>query len=396
MHKLFIGLRKEVVAYTDGEHNYLYNPITDSYRILSRKAAIFVFLIKECCQINTIVQKFLYVTGDSKINFRKVLFELSAYIKVDRTEFETGINNIDQKSIYKDISISNILLQKFPRNIFIRLTNQCDKVCKYCCEKDRMSTKSKEHFDKNYISKLFFTESENNLKKINYHFTGGEPLMYNYFNYIIEEFQQREMEASLITKAIDSNVFSSYILNSSLKYICFSLDSYNEQYVTYITGNKEAFRNMVSCMEIAKHCGKYIGINVVVTTLNKNCLEDMVLFSIRNMVDEIHFNIMRESGESTKNLMVNLETQKNIYKEIIYLQVKYDKKIKITLTMIHCKKGCKECEKALTDLKINYDGEVALCNDMVIGNLKDNNLQEIWFSKQTMEIKRLILKQMAI
>ena len=46
MHKLFIGLRKEVVAYTDGEHNYLYNPITDSYRILSRKAAIFVFLIK--------------------------------------------------------------------------------------------------------------------------------------------------------------------------------------------------------------------------------------------------------------------------------------------------------------------------------------------------------------
>ena len=35
MHKLFIGLRKEVVAYTDGEHNYLYNPITDSYRILS-------------------------------------------------------------------------------------------------------------------------------------------------------------------------------------------------------------------------------------------------------------------------------------------------------------------------------------------------------------------------
>ena len=26
-----------------------------------------------------------------------------------------------------------------------------------------------------------------------------------------------------------------------------------------------------------------------------------------------------------------------------------------------------------------------------INNLKDNNLQEIWFSKQTMEIKRLIL-----
>ena len=60
-----------------------------------------------------------------------------------------------------------------------------------------------------------------------------------------------------------------------------------------------------------------------------------------------------------------------------------------------CENRCEKCGKALTDVKINCKGEISLCNGIVIGNLYNDCLFDIWNSETTRKIRRELMEQMA-
>lgn len=395
---MYIGLKEEVLADYDGSYVYLYNSVTDSYRFLGRKAAVMIYLLKECRDMNTVILEFMYITGKSKKDFNHVLAELIGYIKVSTVEFKIGCNQVKKENVMNCAGIRHMLNRKYPKSIFIRLTNLCDKSCRYCFEKCRMDSKEKGYFNEIMIEKLFFENYCGGTEKIHFELTGGEPLLYHNLEYVIKEFQIRNTDLSMITKGTQDYMLFKSIMADNMKEICFSLDSYDEKYVNYITGNNSAFINILKCMEIARECAKEVNVNAVLTSANIDNLEGMVSFCIRKGVANLHFTAMWGENSNLKFLNLDYSTKKKLYEEIKNLKWKYKGIINIGITITDCenRKGCEYCDKALTDIKIDQDGEVLLCNGMVIGNLKENNLPEIWNSETAVAKRNLIMKQMAV
>lgn len=393
---MYIGLKKEVKAYCDEGYIKIVNRNSGSSRILSKKAAILIYLLKDCRKLDNVQYEFFYLTNCEAKTFKKIIAELAGYVFLNNNpEFETGINEIDRSHIVSSRSASDTVFAKQPKNIFIKVTNFCDKKCRYCSEIGCMSSKLPGSFPVELVEKVL---KNMDVRKLNIELTGGEPLQCSNLYHILDEFARFGMSVSLITKACSDYNYFENIIKRNINQICFSLDSYKETYVNDITGRKDTFINIMECMKIAKRNKISVNINAVITSKNLPDIENLVLFSIENHVSNLHLTTVWNVNGIDRNLLLHTREKTTIYNQINYLREKYAEFLAIELTTAaNCfaDSRCVKCGKPFTDVKISHEGEVSLCNGDIIGNLKTMNLTEIWNSQYVKNKKMELLKQMA-
>lgn len=389
---MFIALKKEVRTYSENKYIIIKNNVSGSFRILSRQVALLLFLLKGVRKYEEIVKEYQLLLGGKKTNINTLIKELEAYIVLGANVVDAGINDLNADDIINCRKLDEILEFEFPINIFLKTTNFCDKKCRYCSEKALLNIGKKQDFSFELVEKIFYGIDNT---KCFFELTGGEPLLHSQFNKLIDRITNFNVPISLITKATNNYQFFESILEGrKITRICFSLDSVRENCVDYITGKDGTYKNIIECMKIAKTLGLKVDINAVLTTLNDSEMEKMIVWAIENGVSNIHFTTVWPTPEAD-DLIIEHHRKKVIYSVINQLREKYKNFIDIELTVTECENRCDKCGKALTDVKIRYDGEVSLCNGVVIGNLNDAYLLDIWNGEKAKRARCELMKQMA-
>ena len=390
---MYISLKKEVRAYSDKGHIIIKNNVSGAFRVLSPRAAFFIFLLKGIRVYEDVKNDYNFLISNKKAVIDLVLNDLKPYINFGENVFEVGINELTINDVVSCRNLNEISQCEYPTNVFLKATNTCDKNCKYCSEKQQLNIGKKFDFPLELVEKIFNNFSDNNCF---FELTGGEPLLHSKLIELLEKIRCFKVPISFITKATDDlSFFREVLLKGSIARVCFSIDSFREQYVDYITGKNGTFNNIIECMNIASKCGIKIDVNVVITALNENEIEKMVVFCVEHGVETAHFTTVWPVPSMDKNLVINESRNQIIYNAVNQLRDMYKKQIDIELTTTKCENRCEKCGKALTDVKINCKGEISLCNGIVIGNLYNDCLFDIWNSETTRKIRRELMEQMA-
>lgn len=389
---MFIALKKEVRVFSENKFIIVKNDVNGSFRMLSQKAALLLFLLKGIREYEEIENEYLFLM-DNKTDMLSVLKELEAYIALGNDISDAGINDLIIGDVVNCRGLDEISRFECPTNVFLKATNSCDKKCKYCSENQDINIGRKCDFPLELVNKIFHKMDNSNCF---FELTGGEPLLHSQLIELTKRINNFEVPISLITKATNDYSFFRNVLEiGNIKRICFSLDSFREGYVDYITGRNGVFNNIVECMKIAKACGLIIDINVVVTALNDNEIEKMIIFCIDNGVDNVHFTTVWPAPNMNRDLIISPSRSKMIYGIFIRLREKYKSRIYMELTTTRCENRCVKCGKALTDVKINCNGDVSLCNGKLIGNLNSACLFDIWNSERAKKARHELMGQMA-
>ena len=390
---MYISLKKEVRAYSDKGYIIIKNNISGAFRVLSPCAALLIFLLKGICTYKDVEKKYIFLTENKKTDIDLVLNNLKPYINLGEIVFEVGINELTINDVVSCRKLNEISQCEYPTSVFLNATNTCDKNCKYCSEKQQLNTEKKSDFPLELVEKIF-----NNLGNSNCFFelTGGEPLLHSELIKLLKKIKDFKVPICFITKATDDlSFFKKVLLKGSIARVCFSIDSFRKKYVDYITGRNGTFNNIIGCMNIARKCGTTIDVNVVITALNENEIERMVVFCIDHRVETVHFTTVWPTPSMDRDLVINESRNQIIYNVVNQLRDRYKKQIDIELTTTKCENRCEKCGKALTDVKIDCKGEVSLCNGMVIGNLYNACLFDIWNSETTRKMRCELMGQMA-
>lgn len=390
---MYISLKKEVRAYSDKGYIIIKNSISGAFRLLSPRAAILIFLLKGIRVYKDVKNDYNFLIGNKRKVIDLVLNDLKPYINLGENVSEVGINELTINDVVSCRKLNEILQYEYPKNVFLKVTNTCDKNCKYCSEKQQLNIGEKSDFPLELVKKIF-----NNLSDSNCFFelTGGEPLLHSELIELLNKIRDFKVPISFITKATDNlSFFKEVLLKGNIARVSFSIDSFRQPYVDYITGRNGTFNNIIECMNIARKCGITVDVNVVITALNENEIGEMVVFCIEQGVATAHFTTVWPAPGMDKDLVINESRNQIIYNIVNQLRDIYNKQINIELTTTKCENRCEKCGKALTDVKINCKGEVSLCNGMVIGNLYNACLFDIWNSEIVRKVRCELMGQMA-
>lgn len=389
---MFIALKKEVRVFSENKHIIVKNDVSGSFRMLSQRAALLLFLLKGIRKYEEIENEYLFLMDNKKTDMVAILKELESYIVLGNDISDAGINDLIISDVVCCKGLDEIPRLECPTNVFLKATNSCDKKCKYCSENQEINIERKCDFPVELIEKIFCKMDT----KCFFELTGGEPLLHTRLIELTKRINDFGVPISLITKATnDYSFFQNVLERGKIKRICFSLDSFREEYVDNITGRDGVFNNIVECIKIAKARGLIIDINVVLTTLNDNEIEKMVIFCIDNGVDNVHFTTVWPAPNMDRDLIISPSRSKMIYSVVTRLREKYKSTIMIELTTTRCENRCVKCGKALTDVKINCNGDVFLCNGKLIGNLNSACLFDIWNSERATTARHELMGQMA-
>ena len=391
---MYIGLRKEVKAYYDERFIKILNTNSGSFRLLSKRAAVLVFLLNGCRKLNEVKKEFCYLTGLDTKNFKIIVVDIFNYIHYADSTFDVGINEICKEHLVSISTINEFIKLEQPENIFIRTTNFCDKECKYCCERENMQSEVKESFPVSFVEKIIENMDSG---RIHYELTGGEPLICKELELIIDEFKKHKLQLAFITKGTSNySYFEKIIGKKVIHQVCFSLDSCEKEYVNYITGDNRTFDNIIECMKIAKKNHLVVDVNAVITSGNINDIENLAVFCLDRGVSNLHLTTVWPVSDIEETLALNYDQKNFIYRKVQELKNKYSSCINIELTVTYCDVDgrCLKCGKPFTDVKIFPNGKVSLCNGEIIGDLQYNSLYDIWNGHRSNEVRSKLMKQM--
>lgn len=144
----------------------------------------------------------------------------------------------------------------------ISLTERCNLRCFYCMPEDGIPLRPRSQFmTKNEIFSIAKTFVELGVKKIR--LTGGEPLVRNDVQEIIEMLSQLPIELAITTNGILVNKYIDTFLSCGLKSINISLDSLKKENFNDIT-RRDYFDMILSNIEELLHYDFKIKLNAVV------------------------------------------------------------------------------------------------------------------------------------
>jgi len=273
-------------------------------------------------------------------------------------------------------------LPAFPRLIDIELTNNCNFRC-LMCPTGTLSHKRKKGFmDENILLKILdeISKYKTPLRFIRW----GEPMLHPQFLSFVREANQRKTICHVNTNGSLLNEEKiEQILEIPLDSIKFSFqgvdrNSYKEM------RNTDYFDDLLKKVKLlynlrADNEYPYIHVSTTITyeskeqviSFKKNVSEFTDLVTVgRTILEHININDIK-LPDKYKNTILNLKSQESVVKKYL------------------------DCVEVFDKLSINWDGSVSACcgdydNYMIIGDLNQSSLEEIWNSKKMNTYRKIL------
>lgn len=253
------------------------------------------------------------------------------------------------------------------------ITKKCNLNCIYCrvCGGGEKVDELTEIEAKNIVDKLYQSGYQH-LK-----FTGGEPLIKDYFWNLVKYAHQKGMLVSIFTNGV---LITDKLLPNFKKYIsivAFSLDTLVDEHNKILKRNKALI--IINNIKKIQKLDIPVVISATVSNITINDLEDLVLFVKDTGINEIKINDFVLNGRANDNEVI-LKLKRPLIEDQRYL-------INIIKSIYHekiLKNYQFRCECSNDDLFISYKGDLYPCvelsylsDEYKIGNLVTDNIKDL-------------------
>lgn len=207
----------------------------------------------------------------------------------------------------------------------ISLTDKCNLRCIYCMPQDIQTDNINNELsfeDYKTILKVF---SNAGIKKVR--FTGGEPLLYENLDKLIEyaRVECRIDDICMTTNAIGLSNKINKLKHNGLKKVNISIDSLNEEKYKKITRGGD-LNIVLNAIDKCLNLGIKVKLNVVIIKgLNDDEIIDLINLTKEKDID-VRFIELMPIGEGNKFTGISNEEIKDLIKNYEYKSLKQDKK----------------------------------------------------------------------
>lgn len=315
-------------------------------------------------------------------------------IRLNKNDFELVKNNIlhnkpnskfqslnrgNTKIIEPDIH-PNIL--SAPLSIGWGITRACNLKCKTCYAAVEME--GEELSLQECIKVIDILETYGIFHIV---FGGGEPFCRKDFMKILEYTKKKGFIVDIDTNGTLLSIPTIEKLRKfGIDYLDISLDGASEKTNDLIRG-EGSFKKIIKNIKILKKYNFYVRVGSVVTSININELESITSLLNDLKVNDQYFLKFKEIGRGVTNSFLDADWNKAI-KIINTIRKKYEGKIEV-------KKEEKSCNSVFEYLCINPEGNIIPCpildnKKYFCGNIKKDDIQEVWFFSTALKKLRKI------
>ena len=307
--------------------------------------------------------------------------------------------------------LSNIINQPLvlPRTASLNITSKCNSKCGYC---DIWKHNQAQAGDEPTLTEL--TKLSSSLKKLGVKeitLSGGEPLLRHDLEEILAVFTQQKMRVRLITNGILlSKDRMERLIKAGLQYIGLSLDTFNSEIYQKLRGVKfELAEQALDSINYGIYLNPQlnVGVNCVITRYNIGELADFIfkiLGRIRGKVVIIFQGYMKVPGRKEDDMLPGEDMYPVLMNEIKQLIKMKNHGIPILNSSQYLRKipdylihnqlnGDFSCQAGYKTVTINEKLQLYPCHYLpMIGDLREQSLEEIWFSRKMQTERYKMLK----
>jgi radical SAM protein with 4Fe4S-binding SPASM domain len=306
----------------------------------------------------------------------------------------------DIKSFYQvECSHKRRILKRLsgPINLNLIVTKRCNADCIHCCAS---ANENKEELSLKNLKKIIYIAKKN--KIFYFVITGGEPFKYKHIWKLLKLLNNKfgiiiNTNGTLISEKIAKRLSKYNIAD-----IHVSLDAPNNKIYSKQRGNSTEFLDVLNGIENLIKNNLKITAKLIITKINKDCLEDVTKLAISKGIKKIKFAWFKSVGRgrlNEKNLELNKLEIKKIVEKLYSLKENYKEKIEILFDNSQCFpflfKKTKDIRyrKICGDYfcRIDANGDMFPCPflDIKIGNIFNKSLSELWEDATLLELRRL-------
>lgn len=357
-------------------------------------------------KINSIIDPYI----DNEQSFctefasNKIYFPKNVLISIGRISFESVKYNIDTKDFQCDgIDLTQDRMHKSPQSLLMMLTSKCVTECKYCYADKKTKY---EELDTDRILQII--EESRLLRMTNIDVIGGEVFCRKDWNIILQALVKSDLAPYFIsTKVPITSTIAQLLYQTGYNNVIqISLDSLNEEYLSKIIGIRVGYLEKVKKgIDYLQQYGFKIQINSILTKYNSSHEEMLKLYEYVNVIQNLVYWEIRVPGASiyTPLTFSEIKADKATLQEIcdyvreniiptsnINIRISNDE-LENTFQEGKCSDLCfrgGRCGVLENKLFILPDGKVSLCEQLywhpqfVIGDLREQTLEEVWRSKK--------------
>ena len=237
---------------------------------------------------------------------------------------------------------------------------------------------------------------------------GGDPFVRNDIPLLIERIFQNKMKCGLSTKAYIAPELAEKLAKTGVEYMQVSIDAPDAELADFLAGSDGFLQDAIGSIKNLRQAGIHVRTNSIITPLNVKMIGNLVKLLVSLGVYEISVTTPSRSlhnGTVSDSLFLNHRDGKWLENEINLLQEQYNDSntnilpFKYFTDYSWMRKDDREktfrnralCSAGRTVFLVLEDGNVVLCeecpiiDELIVGNVKEQTLQEIWDSPKYKE-----------
>lgn len=278
------------------------------------------------------------------------------------------------------------IVRHFPVSLMIETTNLCNLKCPLCPTGSDTLSRGKGIMD--YALFQYIIDQIQHRTGMLMLWNQGEPFLNPFFNEMVSYASSKKLYTMTSTNG-SLPIDAIKIVKSGLSRLIFSLDGASkESYDKYRVGGDyelvlDNIRELVRVKAKLKSKTPFIVWQFIIFSHNEHEIGKAKALAKELKVDKIEFKTAQAySADDLKYLPKN-----HHYKR--YLNS--DKEVVLKTKILN------RCRRLFTQPVINWDGEFAICcydKDTIfkIGNIKEENFSELWFSSKLQAIRQKVLR----
>lgn len=287
-----------------------------------------------------------------------------------------------------------------PFDIEMHFTHKCNLKCLHCFqESSPASLKFKELTTSEWLD-IFDKFEKNKVQSIV--ITGGEPLLYKNFIEVFNIIVKKKINYTVLTNATLINLDTLDSLAAPNVLLSISLDGYTSAIHDILRG-KGAFDKVVHSIRLLVAKGANVNLSSVIHKRSHKSMRELVLFAYGLGVKGITFAFMDLLGRAKDNKWLELSPEETEEAIVMFSELKKDLRHLINIdfsdlsspnSITNVTTDCIYCSAGTIRIAVSSDGMVYPCvhafghEELIVGNLKEQSLQEIWNDEERWRLFR--------
>ena len=283
----------------------------------------------------------------------------------------------------------NLKTLKNPISVYMKITSKCMLNCKFCSQSENNSCVDMD-FE---LAKKILKE----LKLIgvcNIYYTGGEPLLYNYLEELLEYGYELGFNQILITNGV---LLEQKNIRKVLKYInSLGVSIHGNEKTHNKLSQKDCYKQIINGLRYVEEEFKNISININCTMVPENTEYNNIKF-LATLCEKYNWKLtvarLNYIGNGKNYTKDNLKNMIEIVNQLN--NEGFD--IKISNCIAFCQLEdkyrylCHGCGAGYKFCAIESNGDVKICasSNFVLGNMKDDRFKKIWKCRENKKFQKM-------